>query len=72
MFVDAQPWVHTVPQFCYIISYILSVVICVSVLIMLLWHVWGVIHGETSVEAQDHAVYRKIAKGRGEVREFFF
>lgn len=53
------------------ISYLLSVVICIAVLIMLLWHLWGIAHGETSVEAQDHAVYRKIAKGRGEVREFF-
>ncbi|KAH0833003.1 hypothetical protein J3R83DRAFT_11986 [Lanmaoa asiatica] len=59
------------PQFCFIISYILSAVICMAVLIMLLWHLWGVARGETSVEAQDHAVYRKIAEERGEVRELF-
>lgn len=40
---------------------------CIAVLVMLLWHLWGVAGGETSVEAQDHAVYRKVAKDRGEV-----
>ncbi|TCD60661.1 hypothetical protein EIP91_009721 [Steccherinum ochraceum] len=33
---------------------------------MAAWHVWGVASGETSVEAQDHEHYRKIAKRRGE------
>jgi len=61
------PWVHTIPQLCFIISYILSVVMCIAVLVMLLWHLWGVAGGETSVEAQDHAVYRKVAKDRGEI-----
>jgi hypothetical protein len=36
--------------------------------IMLLWHLWTVSLGETSVEAQDHEVYRKMARGRGDVR----
>lgn len=58
------------PQLCFIVSYLLSVVMCLAVLVMLLWHLWGVAHGETSVEAQDHAVYRKIAKDRGEVCEY--
>lgn len=70
MLVDTQPWVHTMPQLCFIIAYMLSAVMCIAVLIMLLWHLWAVARGETSVEAQDHAVYRKIAKDRGEVREF--
>lgn len=46
----------------------LSVVMCLAVLIMLLWHLWGIARGETSVEAQDHSIYRKVAKDRGEVR----
>ncbi|KAF9243377.1 DHHC palmitoyltransferase-domain-containing protein [Melanogaster broomeanus] len=45
------PWTHPLPQLCFILSYILSVVMS---------------RGETSVEAQDHEVYRNIAKGRGE------
>ncbi|KAI9574042.1 DHHC palmitoyltransferase-domain-containing protein [Boletus coccyginus] len=60
------PWVHTIPQLCFIISYMLSVVMCIAVLMMLLWHLWAVARGETSVEAQDHAVYRRTAKDRGE------
>lgn len=68
--VDAQPWVHTMPRLCFIISYMLSVVMCIAVLMMLLWHLWAVARGETSVEAQDHAVYRRTAKDRGEVCEF--
>ncbi|KAF8126947.1 DHHC palmitoyltransferase-domain-containing protein [Boletus edulis] len=60
------PWVHTMPRLCFIMSYILSVVMCFAVLIMLLWHIWGVVRGETSVEAQDHKVYQRNAKERGE------
>jgi len=60
------PWVHTMPRIFFVVSYLLSVVMCIAVLSMLLWHLWGVGRGETSVEAQDHAVYRKIAKTRGE------
>jgi palmitoyltransferase len=48
--------------------YILSVVLGLAVGIMFGWHVWcGVAAAETSVEAQDHEVYRKVAKERGEV-----
>ncbi|KAF9223797.1 zf-DHHC-domain-containing protein [Gyrodon lividus] len=60
------PWTHTLPQLCFILIYILSVVICIAITLMLLWHLWGIARGETSVEAQDHEVYRNIAKGRGE------
>jgi palmitoyltransferase len=31
------------------------------------YHLWSAARGETSVEAQDNEVYRKISKGRGEV-----
>ena len=30
-----------------------------------------IVHGETSVESQDHEVYGKVAAGRGEVRDLF-
>lgn len=53
-------------------SYMLSIVLCLAVFIMLLWHIWGIAKGETSVEAQDHEIYRKIAKDRGEVSAFAF
>ncbi|KAG6374425.1 hypothetical protein JVT61DRAFT_4462 [Boletus reticuloceps] len=52
-------------------SYILAGVMCFAVLIMLLWHIWGIVRGETSVEAQDHKVYQKNAKERGEVRKVY-
>lgn len=38
---------------------------------MLAYHLWGIAHGETSVEGQDHDIYRKVAKERGEVRSSF-
>jgi len=34
--------------------------------VMFLYHLWAVASAETSVEAQDHEVYRKVAKSRGE------
>jgi palmitoyltransferase len=55
------------PQLPFILTYILSIVLCLAVGIMLLWHLWGVCKGETSVEAQDHDVYRNVAKQRGDV-----
>ncbi|KAF8843788.1 zf-DHHC-domain-containing protein [Paxillus ammoniavirescens] len=61
------PWTHTLPPLCFILTYVLSVVICIAITIMLLWHLWGIARGETSVEAQDHEVYRSVAKGRGEM-----
>lgn len=60
------PWTHAIPAFCFLMSYMLSIVLCLAVFIMLLWHIWGIAKGETSVEAQDHEIYRKIAKDRGE------
>lgn len=50
--------------------YILSVVLCLAVGIMGGYHLWSIAQGETSVEAQDHEVYRKKAKERGEVCSF--
>ena len=60
-------WPHLMPQLCFILIYILSIVLCLAVAIMLLWHLWSVCKGETSVEGQDHEVYRNVAKERGDV-----
>jgi len=60
-------WPYMVPQLAYILTYMLSVVICIAVFIMLCWHLWGIARGETTVEAQDHEVYKRIAKDRGDV-----
>ena len=48
-------------------SYILSIAIGLAVAIMLLWQLWGIAVGETSVESQDFDFYRRVAKERGEV-----
>lgn len=55
------------PQLPFILIYILSVVLCIAVSIMLSWHLWSICKGETSVEGQDHEVYRNVAKQRGDV-----
>ena len=47
--------------------YILSVVLCFAVSVMLTFHLYGIVNGETSVEVQDHEVYRRHAKERNEV-----
>lgn len=55
--------------------YILSIVLFLAVGIMGGYHLYSTAHGETSVEAQDHDIYRNRAKERGEVctvSEFFF
>lgn len=60
-------WSYNVPEVMYILIYLLSVVLCLAVGIMLSYHLWGIACGETSVESQDHEIYRKRAKSRGEV-----
>jgi hypothetical protein len=60
-------WPYLMPQLSFILTYILSVVLCLAVGIMLSWHLWSICKGETSVEGLDHDVYRNVAKQRGEV-----
>lgn len=50
----------------FLLTYILSAVLCFAVAVMGAWHIWSVASGETSVEAHDHDHYRKVAKRRGE------
>jgi len=57
-----------VPELMYLMTFILSLVLCFAVGVMLIYHLYGISHGETSVEAQDHDEYRRKARGRGEVR----
>ncbi|KAG6917728.1 hypothetical protein DXG01_001379 [Tephrocybe rancida] len=59
-------WDHRVPQLAYIVVYLVSAVLCLAVGIMLSYHVWSISWGETTVEGQDHEVYTKKAKSRGE------
>ncbi|KAJ7218253.1 zf-DHHC-domain-containing protein [Mycena haematopus] len=59
-------WPYHVPQIAFIMIYILSVVMALAVGIMCSFHLWTVAHGETTVESQDHDVYRKMAKARNE------
>ncbi|KAJ3778627.1 DHHC palmitoyltransferase-domain-containing protein [Lentinula raphanica] len=61
-----DPWPHHVPVLLYIIEFILSGVLCFAVGIMLMFHLWTISQGETSVESQDNEFYGRIAKNRGE------
>ncbi|KAL0953314.1 hypothetical protein HGRIS_004561 [Hohenbuehelia grisea] len=61
-----DPWPYHVPEIAYILTYILSGVLCLAVGVMFAYHLYTVAGGETSVEGQDHEHYRSVAKGRGE------
>jgi hypothetical protein len=61
-------WPYHIPQVIFILFYILAAVMAFAVGVMCAYHVWTVSSGETTVEAQDHEVYRKMATSRGEVR----
>ncbi|KAG6812667.1 hypothetical protein H0H92_001425 [Tricholoma furcatifolium] len=60
-------WDHHVPQIAFIVTYLLAVVLFLAVGIMLSYHLWSISSGETTVEAQDHEVYSKKARSRGEM-----
>ncbi|KAI0819261.1 DHHC palmitoyltransferase-domain-containing protein [Trametes gibbosa] len=61
-----DPWPFFAPQMAFLLTFILSVVLCLAVSAMAGWHLYMVACGETSVETQDHEQYRKIASQRGE------
>lgn len=60
------------PQVVFILIYVLCFVLWLAVSIMLTWHLWGVVKAETSVEGQDHDIYRNVAKQRGDVSDLWF
>ena len=64
----SQKWEHNVPEIMFVMIYILSGAICFAVSVMLLSYVHGIVYGETSVEGQDHAQYRRQARRRNEVQ----
>ncbi|THU79026.1 hypothetical protein K435DRAFT_845582 [Dendrothele bispora CBS 962.96] len=59
-------WSYHVPVIAYLPTFILSCVLCFAVGTMLIVALWSFMKGETSVEAQDHEIYRKVALSRGE------
>ncbi|KAJ7048655.1 DHHC palmitoyltransferase-domain-containing protein [Mycena amicta] len=59
-------WPHTIPSVLFLLIYILAAVMSLAVGIMLLFHLRTVAAGETTVEGQDHDVYRKVALTRAE------
>ena len=60
-------WPHHVPAVAFVLTYILSAVLCLAVGVMLLYHLWSISSGVTSVEAHDHEEYQRKARARGEV-----
>ncbi|KAF9037640.1 zf-DHHC-domain-containing protein [Panaeolus papilionaceus] len=60
-------WTHTTPEIAFAMMFILSIVLCFAVGVMLAYHLYGIMAGETSVEAQDNEEYKKNAEARGDV-----
>ena len=48
------------------LTYVLCAVLGFAITVMLSFHFWGILNGETSVEAQDHDSYRRRAAEREE------
>lgn len=63
----SQEWPYHVPQVAFLLIYILAGVIGLALVFMGGYHLWSAAVGETSVESQDHDVYRRMAKRRGDV-----
>ncbi|KAJ7472632.1 DHHC palmitoyltransferase-domain-containing protein [Mycena latifolia] len=51
----------------FVLIYILAAVMALAVGIMCAFHLWGAAHDETTVEGHGFEVYRRVARGRGEV-----
>ncbi|RPD72440.1 hypothetical protein L226DRAFT_467107 [Lentinus tigrinus ALCF2SS1-7] len=61
-----EPWPYFAPPMSFLLTYILAVVLCMAVTAMAGWHLFMIACGETSVESQDHELYRRVARDRGE------
>ncbi|THV00116.1 hypothetical protein K435DRAFT_776752, partial [Dendrothele bispora CBS 962.96] len=59
-------WPYHVPVIAYLLTFILSCVLCFAVGDMLIVALWSVMKGETSVEVQDHEISGKVPLSRGE------
>ncbi|THU83162.1 hypothetical protein K435DRAFT_690049, partial [Dendrothele bispora CBS 962.96] len=57
------------PVIAHLLTFILSCVLCFAVGIMQV-ALWSVMKGETSVEAQDHQIYRKVALTKAFINSF--
>lgn len=61
----SESWPYTLaPPVVFLIVFIMAAVMGLVVFILALWHIYLVAHGETSVESQDMAHYRTMAKER--------
>jgi len=60
-------WPYFVPPTAFVLIYILAGILCIAVVLMLSFHIWGIAKGETSVESHDFPMYSKRAKSRGNV-----
>jgi palmitoyltransferase len=63
--VNVQDWPYLLPQSAFVLIYLLAIVLCIAVALMLSFHIWGIVVGETSVESHDFPMYRERAKSRG-------
>ncbi|KAG8700047.1 hypothetical protein FRC09_006210 [Ceratobasidium sp. 395] len=59
-------WSHRTPEMAYIIIYILALALGLAVCVMLLWNVYQIGQGVTTVEGYDYGLYAERAKDRGE------
>ncbi|KAF5344476.1 hypothetical protein D9758_014163 [Tetrapyrgos nigripes] len=64
---EKAPLSFSPPPILFILSFILFAVLSFAVGVMLIVALWAVMRGESSVEAQDNEVYRKVALSRGEM-----
>lgn len=60
-----EGWSYIVPGTCFVLVYILAVALAFAVGVMLLWQLYLISRGETTVENYDNARYVEVAKRRG-------
>ncbi|KAG9015530.1 hypothetical protein FRB94_000135 [Tulasnella sp. JGI-2019a] len=58
-------YTSTLPRIGFVLMYILSIALGFAVSVMLAWHIYLIIKGESSVENQDFSRYKDICKHRG-------
>ncbi|KAH7344558.1 zf-DHHC-domain-containing protein [Rhizoctonia solani] len=59
-------WPYRTPEMVYLIIYIICLALGLAVSVMLLWNIYQIGKGVTTVEGYDHGIYSDRAKSRGE------
>lgn len=60
-----KKWPYYTPKLAFMLIYIICIALGFAIGSMLVWHLWLISRGQTTVESHDASHYKNVAKNRG-------